>query len=432
MAGDFDISSVRGLLALDSRGNPTIKAVVATEGGGLGVALAPSGASRGEKEAVELRDGGRKWRGKGVSLALARLEHVVAPRLVGVDSRRQSYIDYMLEAIDGRGNFSFLGGNVATAVSIAVAKAAADTAGIPLYTYLGSPATPVLPTPLMNIINGGAHAGNDLDIQEFMIVPTGFDSFTEALRASVEVYQSLKSILKEKYGALAVNVGDEGGFAPPMKTTREALDALINAIKAAGYEPGSDIALGLDVAASQLYRSDKGVYSLEGKELEPARLLDFYESLADEYPIVYLEDPFSENDPQSFAETTKALGSRVLIVGDDLYCTNPRLLSQLKSLKPTNGALLKVNQVGTLTRALEYARIAAFNGMRVIVSHRSGDTEDPFIADLAVALASGLIKTGAPARSERTAKYNRLLEIEYENEGVARYAGLDPFPARRH
>jgi enolase len=432
VAGDFDISGVRGLLALDSRGNPTVKAVVATEGGGLGVALAPSGASRGEKEAVELRDGGKKWRGKGVSLALARLEHVVAPRLIGVDSRRQAYIDYMLEAMDGRGDFSFLGGNVATAVSIAVAKAAADTAGIPLYSYLGSPATPVLPTPLMNIINGGAHAGNELDIQEFMIVPTGFDSFTDALRAAVEVYYSLKSLLKERYGSLAVNVGDEGGFAPPMKTSREALDALIDAIKASGYEPGSDIALGLDVAASQLYKPDKGAYVLDGRELNSGELLDFYKSIADEYPIVYLEDPFSEDDPRSFAEATKSLGSRILIVGDDLYCTNPRILSQLKDLRPTNGALLKVNQVGTLTRALEYARIAGSNGMRVVVSHRSGDTEDPFIADLAVALASGLIKAGAPARGERTAKYNRLLEIEYENEGVARYAGWDPFPSKPH
>lgn len=430
MPGDFDISSVKGLLALDSRGNPTVKAVVTTEGGGVGVALAPSGASRGGKEAVELRDGGRKWGGKGVSLALARLDHVVAPRLIGVDSRRQSYIDGMLEALDGRGDFSFLGGNVATAVSIAVAKAAADTSGLPLYTYLGSPGAPILPTPLMNVINGGVHAGNNLDIQEFMIVPAGFDSFTEALRAAVEIYHTLKSILKERYGLSAVNVGDEGGFAPPMKSSREALDALLKAIKTAGYEPGSDVALGLDAAASQFYKHEKGVYLLEGEELDPGKLLEYYEGLASDYPIVYLEDPFSEDDPQSFAEATKTLGSKVLIVGDDLYCTNPRVLSSFRSLRPTNGALLKVNQVGTLTKALEYARLALSSGMRVVVSHRSGDTEDPFIADLSVALASGLIKTGAPARSERTAKYNRLIEIEYENEGVARYAGWDPFPAK--
>ncbi|GAB6148420.1 phosphopyruvate hydratase [Stetteria hydrogenophila] len=430
MDSGFYISSVKGFMALDSRGNPTVKVAVRTEGGGIGVALAPSGASRGGKEAAELRDGGRRWMGKGVSLALARLEHVVAPRLIGMDTRRQAYIDQALEAIDGSGDFSFIGGNVATATSIAVAKAAADTAGIPLYTYLGSPSTPLIPVPLMNVINGGVHAGNDLDVQEFLLIPAGFDALTEALRAAVEVYHTLKSILKERYGASAVNVGDEGGFAPPMRETREALNTLLDAVKKAGYEPGRDFALGLDVAANQLYLEDRGVYRVEGRELEPGELLALYESLVDEYPLVYLEDPFSESDPSSFAELTKSLGSRVIIVGDDLYCTNPRILSQLKDLKPTNGALLKVNQVGTLSRALNYARIAMLSGMRVIVSHRSGETEDTFIADLAVALGNGLIKTGAPARSERTAKYNRLLEIDSENAGIARYAGWEPFPAR--
>ena len=415
-------------MALDSRGNPTVKAIAETYGGGRGTALAPSGASRGGKEVVELRDGGRKWGGKGVSLAIARLNHVVAPKIEGLDSRMQGYIDQVLEIVDGRGDFSFIGGNVATAVSVAVAKAAADTAGLELFEYLGAPGRVVLPTPLLNIINGGVHAGNELDIQEFMIIPVGADTFLDAIRLAVEVYHILKSFLKEKYGPLSVNVGDEGGFAPPMKKTREALEAILQSIRRAGYQPGTDLLLGIDAAGDQLL-SDDGVYAVDGLKLTPGELVDYYVSLSDEYPIAYIEDPFAEADVDHFFELTSRLSGKALIVGDDLYCTNPDVLRGLARRQPTNAALLKVNQVGTLSRAIEYAQEAHRLGMAVIVSHRSGDTEDPFIADLAVALSTGLIKTGAPARGERTSKYNRLLEIEYVAGGSAAYAGPRPFPA---
>ncbi|MEB3851185.1 MAG: phosphopyruvate hydratase [Desulfurococcales archaeon] len=423
----YEIVRVRGLPALDSRGRPTVRAVVETRGG-RGYALAPSGASTGEKEAVELRDGGRAWKGRGVGLALARLETVVAPALVGLDSRDQAGVDTTLAALDGTPNKSFLGGNTTTAVSMAVARAAASTSGLPLYRYLGGPAARLLPTPLLNVINGGAHAGNPLDLQEFMIIPVGASSILEALRMAVEVYEDLKSIIAERYGKQATAVGDEGGFAPPVSRAREALDLLAAAVERAGYTLGRDFLLGLDAAASQLYRGGKYVLEGEGLALDRDGLLEYYESLAAEYPIAYLEDPFDEDDWEGFREATKSLGGRMLIVGDDAYCTNPRILERALREGVSNAALLKVNQVGTLSEALEYARLALHSGLRVIVSHRSGDTEDPFIADLAVALQSGLIKTGAPARGERTAKYNRLIEIEAELGGAARYAGRAPFP----
>ena len=427
----YEIVEVKGLLALDSRGTPTVKAMVKTKGGGVGVSIAPSGASVGEREAVELRDGGKAWAGKGVGLALSRLNKIVAPRLKGLDSRKQALIDSTLLALDGTPNKSFLGGNTTTAVSVAVAKAAASTAGLPLYEYLGGPGARILPTPLMNVINGGAHAGNDLDIQEFMIVPVGADTLVDALRIAVEVYRTLKTVVAEKHGKGAVNVGDEGGFAPPISRSEEALGLLEEAVKRAGYQPGSDVLFALDAAASQFYDSSSGVYVLEGEglKLSSGELLDYYMGLIDSYPIAYLEDPFAEGDWASYREYSGKLSRRVLVVGDDLYCTNPSIL--LRGLREglTNAALLKVNQVGTLTEALEYARIALHNGLRVIVSHRSGDSEDPFIADLAVALGAGLIKTGAPARGERTAKYNRLIEIEYELGSSALYAREKPFKA---
>ena len=281
----------------------------------------------------------------------------------------------------------------------------------------------------MNVINGGVHAGNKLDLQEFMIIPVNASKFVEALRMAVEAYYALKELLKERFGASALNVGDEGGFAPPISRTREALDLLVEAVKRAGYEPGGDFLLGIDAAASQFYSSGKYILKGEGVELDPSKLLEYYTSLIDEYPLAYIEDPFSEEDVGAFTELTARVKGRVLVVGDDLYCTNPRILLRLlrEEGPPTNTALLKVNQVGTLTEALDYARIAQRHGLRVVVSHRSGDTEDPFIADLAVALGSGLIKTGAPARSERTAKYNRLLEIEEELGPSGVYAGLEPF-----
>ena len=416
----FAIARVRGLLALDSRGNPTVKAVVETRGGSRGWALAPSGASKGAREAVELRDGGSKWGGKGVGLALAKLNELVAPRLIGLDSRMQAAIDRALIALDGTPNKSRIGGNVTTAVSLAVARAAAAESGLELYEYLGGPGARFLPVPLLNVINGGVHAGNELDFQEFLLVPVGFDSFTDALRASVEVYQALRAALKEKYGASAVNVGDEGGFAPPMRSAEEALEALVAAVRAAGYEAGADFYLGIDAAASQLRAGDG--YRLEGKTLTREELLERYLDLAARYPLVYLEDPFAEDDPQGFAEITRRLKGKTIVVGDDLFVTRAELVEDGAKRGLATGVLVKVNQVGTLTEALETITVARDHGIAYIVSHRSGDTEDPFIADLAVATSALMIKTGAPARGERTAKYNRLLEIEAGLAGSARYS----------
>jgi enolase len=423
---DFIISYVHGVLALDSRGNPTVKVIVKTKGG-VGVGIAPSGASKSTKEAIEKRDGGWGWGGMGVGQALSNVNTLLSPRLIGLDSRRQALIDGVMIEIDGTPNKSRLGGNVTTATSIAVAKAAAASSGVELYEYLGGPGAKVLPTPLMNVINGGVHAGNDLAFQEFIMIPAGAASFAEAMRMAVEVYKSLKSYLTDKYGKTSTNVGDEGGYAPPMKEVREALEALRAAIKSAGYELGSDFLLGLDAASSEFYDPEKKAYRVDGKLYEPGELLELYSQLVDEFSIAYLEDPFHEDDFQHFTEITAKLGSRVLIVGDDLYATNVKYLKRGIEAKATNGALVKVNQVGTLTETLDYVRMARNAGVRPVISHRSGDTEDPFIADLAVAVGAGLIKTGAPARSERLAKYNRLLEIEDSLGPLAAYAGKEPF-----
>ncbi|BEP17020.1 phosphopyruvate hydratase [Pyrofollis japonicus] len=421
---EYFIEAVRGRQIIDSRGNPTVEAEVFTRGGGFGRAAAPAGASKGLHEALELRDGGPEYGGKGVKRAVYNINYIIAPRLIGLDSREQRLIDLTMIKLDGTQNKSRLGANAIVAVSLAVAKAAANTAGLPLYAYLGGSAgTFVLPVPLMNIINGGAHAGNELAIQEFMIAPIGADTFSEALRIAIEVYQSLKLYLKEKYGPVAINVGDEGGFAPPMKETREALTALIEAIKRAGYEPGVDVVLGLDAAASHFYDKSSNTYHIDGKKLNPDDLLEYYISLVDEFPIRSIEDPFFEEDFGHHAELTRKIGSKVLIVGDDLYVTNLKRLEKGIDTKATNAALLKVNQIGTLTEAFDYAMAALQNSMKVIVSHRSGETEDTTISHIAVALRAGLIKTGAPARGERTAKYNELLRIEEELAGSAIYAG---------
>lgn len=412
------IKAVRGLLALDSRGAPTVKAIVETEGGAIGKAMAPSGVSKSSKEAVELRDGGIAWGGKGVARAIAGINEIIAPRLKGLDARHQLLIDRVLIALDGTPNKARLGANATVAVSMAASKAAAAQAGLPLYRYLGGPGATTLPLPLMNIINGGVHAGNELSFQEFLIAPYRADSFGEALRIAVEVYGALKSLLKERYGKGAINVGDEGGFAPPMKRVEEALDAIIEASRQAGHE--DRIALGLDVAADQL-RSGEG-YLVDGKLLSPGEMLDLYEALASRYPIAYIEDPFHEDDMISFSALTSKIGKRALIVGDDLYATNVEYLKKGIEAGATNAALLKVNQIGTVSEAIDFYRLASSSGMKIIVSHRSGETEDDFIADLAVALG-GLIKTGAPARGERTVKYNRLLEIEQELSPIARFAG---------
>ena len=420
---DFTIENVRARMILDSRGNPTIEVDVVTRGG-FGRAAAPAGASKGLHEAIEVRDGGREFNGKGVSKAVYNVNNIIGPRLRGLDSRRQRLIDFIMCRLDGTSNKSRLGANAIVATSLAVAKAAADTAGIPLYEYLGgSGGTFILPVPLLNIINGGAHAGNKLSFQEFMIVPVGADTFKSALRIAVEVYHTLKQVLKSRYGAMAINVGDEGGYAPPMKNNREALEALREAINKAGYAIGDDVLLALDAAASHFYDAKKNVYLVDGRSLTKEELLDYYVSLVEEYPIASIEDPFYEDDFEVHAELTKRIGSKVLVVGDDLYVTNLERLKKGIEYKASNAALLKVNQIGTLTEAIDYAYAALRNGMRVIVSHRSGETEDTTISHIAVGLRVGFIKTGAPARGERTAKYNELLRIEEELAGDAVYAG---------
>ena len=427
----FSIKDVKGFMVLDSRGNPTVGVRVVTNGLGVGVAYAPSGASTGKHEALELRDETREFHGKGVKKAVENINNVIAPALRGMDSRRQYEVDRKLIEIDGTPNKSRLGGNAIVATSLAVAKAAAATQEVPLYVYLGGATADTLPVPMLNIINGGVHAGNKLDFQEFMIVPGGFSSFSEALRASVEVYHELKALLKEKYGASAVNVGDEGGFAPPIEKAAEALDILLESIKRAGYVPGSDIALALDVAASQLYSGEKNTYTVEGRELSGEELIELYKELVDSYPIVSIEDPLHEDDFEGFAELTKELGTRILIVGDDLFVTNPARLAKGIEASAANAVLVKVNQIGTLSEAIDVVKLAQRSGYRAIISHRSGETEDTTISDLSVGLSTGLIKTGAPARGERTAKYNRLLEIESSIEKPY-YPGFTLFPRKPH
>jgi len=406
----FKIALVRGREVLDSRGNPTVEAEIRTKGGGIGIALVPAGASKGVHEAVELRDGDKRYHGLGVRKAITNIEQVIAPTIKGMDARRQRAIDEVMKTLDGTKNKSKLGANAILAVSLAVAKAAASTLKVELFEYLGGIRAKTLPVPLMNILNGGKHAGNKLSIQEFMIVPLGADRFSEALRIGCEVYHELKSYLKEKYGVNAINVGDEGGFAPPMEFTEDAINALIVAIKRAGYDPGSDVTIALDAAASSFYSNEK--YFIDGKQLEKDELLEYYMKLVDEYPIVSIEDPFYEEDFEAFKEITSRLRGKVQIVGDDLFVTNIERLRRGISVGAANALLLKVNQIGTLSEAIDAAELAFSHGYNVIVSHRSGETEDTTIADLAVALNSGLIKTGAPARGERTAKYNRLLRIE--------------------
>jgi len=426
---DFQIVSVRGRWILDSRGNPTVEAEVQTLGGGFGRAAVPSGASTGKHEALELRDGGKQFHGKGVRKAVDNVNNVIAKEIIGMDSRDQEAVDRRMIELDGTKNKSQLGANAILSVSLAVAHAAADTYGLPLFQYLGGLLARTLPVPLMNIINGGKHAGNELKIQEFMIVPVGAASFAEALRMGSEVYHSLRKYLANKYGLSAVNVGDEGGFAPPMKQTREALEALVAAIRDAGYEPGKDVALAIDAAASNFYDERKGTYSIDGRELTREKMMEFYEELVKEYPIVSVEDPLHEEDFEGFAELTRSL--KVQVVGDDIFVTNVERFSKGIEAGAANALLLKVNQIGTLTEAIEAARLAMQHGYSVVVSHRSGETEDATIAHLAVALNTGQIKTGAPARGERTAKYNELLRIEELLGSRAVYPGLRAFPHYR-
>lgn len=410
------ISRIRAREVLDSRGNPTIEVEVETEGGASGAAIVPSGASTGLYEAVELRDGGSRYHGRGVLRAIESVSKAIGPRLIGVDAREQVQIDRIMIELDGTENKSRLGGNAVLGVSIACAKAAAASQGLQLYEYVSGDGPGLLPVPFFNVINGGKHAGNRLDFQEFMVVPAGAESFREALRMGSEIYHSLKERLKEAHGRAAINVGDEGGFSPPMSRPEEALDAILWAVEEMGY--GGEVSLAMDVAASSFYRAGEG-YRVAGDVLSRSELIELYRELVDAFPIVSIEDPLEEEDFEGFAEATKALPIQIL--GDDLFVTNAARLRKGIQMGAANALLWKVNQVGTLTEALEAADLARRSGYAMQASHRSGDTEDPFVADLAVGIGCGQMKSGAPARGERTAKYNRLLRIEERLGASARY-----------
>lgn len=427
----FCIEEIVAREILDSRGNPTLEVDCVLDGGVGGRAAVPSGASTGSREALELRDGGKRYRGKGVTKAVGNVIDEIAPRLRGMDARDQARIDRALIELDGTSGKSRLGANAMLGASLAVARAAAEASGLPLYAYVGGPAATVLPVPLLNVLNGGAHADNSIDIQEFMIVPVGFDRFAEALRAGVEVYHTLKDILKKN--GMVTAVGDEGGFAPNLKSNRDALDLLVQAIEKAGYTPGQQIALALDVAASEFVegKGSKARYALAGEGrtgLTSADLIALYRDWIDAYPLVSIEDGLAENDHAGWKELTAELGARVQLVGDDLFVTNPEILKKGIADGLGNALLVKVNQIGTLTETLEAVEMAKTSSYANIMSHRSGETEDTTIADLAVATRAGQIKTGAPCRSDRVAKYNRLLRIEEELEGVATYPGAAAFP----
>ena len=409
---------------LDSRGNPTVEAEVFLDDGARGVAGVPSGASTGVHEAHELRDGGERYLGKGVLKAVENLNEKISDEIAGFEADDQRLIDQALIRLDGTDNKSELGANAILGVSIAVAKAAAESAALPLYRYIGGPNAHVLPVPMMNILNGGAHADSGVDVQEFMIAPIGAESFAEALRMGAEVYHALKAVLKDK--GLSTGLGDEGGFAPSVDSTKAALDVIVDAIKKAGYEPGKDVALALDVASSEFFKDGK--YHFEGGEHTAEEMSKVYEELIDEYPIVSIEDPLQEDDWDGYTALTTAIGEKVQIVGDDFFVTNPARLQEGIEKKAANALLVKVNQIGTLTETFDAVELAHRNGYRTMMSHRSGETEDTTIADLAVALNCGQIKTGAPARSERVAKYNQLLRIEQELGDGAVYAGRSAFP----
>jgi len=419
------IEAVGAREILDSRGNPTVEVEVLLEDGIVARASVPSGASTGAFEAYELRDGDKKrYGGKGVQKAVAAVIDTIGPALEGFDATDQRLIDQAMIQLDGTDNKKKLGANAILGVSLAVAKAAADSADLPLFRYVGGPNAHTLPVPLLNIINGGSHADNDIDVQEFMIVPLGASSFSEALRWGVETYHSLKSLLQSK--GLSTGLGDEGGFAPNLSSNREALDLIATAIEQAGFTLGHDIALATDVAATEFY-SD-GSYHFENKELSALELTAYFADLAANYPLVSIEDPLQEDDWEGYQHFTAELGSTVQIVGDDLFVTNPTRLQKGLDLGVANSILIKVNQIGTLTETLDAVSLAQRAGYTAMLSHRSGETEDTTIADLAVATDAGQIKTGAPARSERVAKYNQLLRIEEELSEAAVYAGRSAFP----
>ena len=418
------IAAVGAREILDSRGNPTVEVEVLLEDGAFGRAAVPSGASTGAFEAVELRDGGKRYLGKGVQKAVDAVGDTIAGAVVGLDADDQRLLDQVMLDLDGTDNKAKLGANAILGVSLATAKAAAESAGLPLFRYVGGPNAHLLPVPMMNILNGGSHADSNVDVQEFMIAPIGAPTFREALQQGAEVYHALKSVLKKK--GLSTGLGDEGGFAPNLDSNRAALDLIAEAVKAAGFTLGKDIALAMDVAASEFH--DKGKYTFEGKKLKSDDMVAYYTELVAAYPIVSIEDPLDEEDWDGWKAITDSLGAKTQIVGDDLFVTNVERLQRGIDGGQANAMLVKVNQIGSLTETLDAVELAHRAGFRNMMSHRSGETEDTTIADLAVATNCGQIKTGAPARSDRVAKYNQLLRIEDELGDAARYAGRGAFP----
>ncbi|MEU5880217.1 phosphopyruvate hydratase [Spirillospora sp. NPDC047279] len=424
------MSSIEAVLArevLDSRGNPTVEVEVLLADGTEARAMVPSGASTGRFEAVELRDGGERYGGKGVQKAVKAVNETIDEKLVGYPASEQRLIDQLLIDLDGTPNKAEIGANAILGVSLAVARAAADSSGLPLFRYVGGPNAHLLPVPMMNIVNGGAHADTNVDVQEFMIAPIGAPTFSEAVRWGAETYHALKSVLKSR--GLATGLGDEGGFAPELPNNREALDLILEAIGKAGFTPGGDIAVALDVAASE-FHSD-GAYAFEGTKRSAEQMAAYYGELVDAYPLVSIEDPLDEEDWDGWQALTAAIGSKVQLVGDDLFVTNPERLQRGIDTGTANALLVKVNQIGSLTETLDAVSLAQSNGFKCMMSHRSGETEDTTIADLAVATNCGQIKTGAPARSDRVAKYNQLLRIEELLDDGARYAGAAAFPRFR-
>ena len=421
---DTTIKSLRAREILDSRGNPTVEVDVTLADGCFARAAVPSGASTGAFEAAELRDGGARYLGKGVQHAVDNVSQKIAPSVIGLDACDQRAVDTKMIELDATVNKSSLGANAILGVSLAVAKAAAQSKKLPFYSFIGGANANLLPVPMMNILNGGAHADTNVDIQEFMIAPIGAPSFKEALRHGAEIYHNLKSVLKKR--GLATSIGDEGGFAPNLESNRAALDLIIEAIEKAGFKVGTDIALAMDVAATEFYKD--GAYEFEGSQLSASEMIAYYKSLVDSYPLVSIEDPLSEDDWDGWKAITTELGSKVQLVGDDLFVTNPTRLARGIESQTANALLVKVNQIGTLTETLDAVAMAHKAGYRSMMSHRSGETEDTTIADLAVAAQCGQIKTGAPARSERVAKYNQLLRIEEELGPQAKYAGREAFP----
>ncbi|GGM82682.1 enolase 1 [Thermopolyspora flexuosa] len=418
------IEAVTARQILDSRGNPTVEVEVVLDDYSTGRAAVPSGASTGRFEAVELRDGEAAYGGKSVEKAVLAVTDEIADEIHGIEAEEQRIIDQTMIDLDGTPNKSRLGANAILGVSLAVAKAAAESADLPLFRYVGGPNAHVLPVPMMNILNGGAHADTNVDIQEFMIAPIGAETFSEALRWGAETYHALKAVLKER--GYATGLGDEGGFAPNLPSNRDALDLIVAAIEKAGYTPGGDIALALDVAASEFHQD--GVYTIEGKGRSADEMISYYQELVDAYPLVSIEDPLNEEDWEGWKAITQALGNRVQLVGDDLFVTNPERLARGIAEGVANALLVKVNQIGTLSETLDAVELAHRAGYRCMMSHRSGETEDVTIADLAVATNCGQIKTGAPARSDRVAKYNQLLRIEELLDDAAEYAGRKAFP----